>query len=217
MKSKKIAAETLTECDEEDDHAKSDEQLDVTKSISLVPSTENNGVLEKRQGEGIEIVIPPNIATVSSVCTLLVQIDGSDAGRLDFEGMTGAIGRFGANENCVTLDLKGYQYSGPILPGPTAIILSVAKDGASARIESVTDEFLVLEKSRDTMAQLDAVVEGDLDDGYQYYEEDVNKKSGKDSGGGMDGERKQGSSNKLVSSKKNTPKKRKSTNAKRKR
>jgi hypothetical protein len=74
------------------------------------------------------------------------------------------------------LDLKGYQYHGTIHPGPTALVMSVLKTG-QLRVDSVTDEFVTLEQTQDSMAKLNAVVKGDMDESYAVVEEDVNARS----------------------------------------
>jgi hypothetical protein len=42
------------------------------------------------------------------------------------------------------------------------------------RVEGITDEFARLVKTQDIMAKLDAVVEGEMDDGFQVRDENVN-------------------------------------------
>jgi hypothetical protein len=153
--------------------------------------------------KSMDVVVPTALLAESTggECSLLVQIDPQDATRLDFEGQTGAIGRFEAGDTAgelyflsiqpiavmnkvltsvlpvkVTLDLKGYQYHGTIHPGPTALVVSVGKTG-QLKVDSVTDEFVTLKQTQDVLAKLDAVVKGDMDEGYAVVEEDVNVKS----------------------------------------
>lgn len=76
----------------------------------------------------------------------------------------------------VTLDLKGYQYHGRIHPGPTALVMSVVKTG-QLKVDSITDEFVTLNQTQDVMAKLSAVIKGDMDDGYEVVEEDVNART----------------------------------------
>jgi len=76
----------------------------------------------------------------------------------------------------VTLDLKGYQYHGTLHPGPTALVVSVLKTG-QLKVDSMTDEFVTLKQTQDVMAKLNAVVKGDMDEGYDVLEEDVNARS----------------------------------------
>ena len=80
------------------------------------------------------------------------------------------------NPELVTLDLKGYQYHGEIHAGPTALVVSVQKSG-QLKVESITDEFVTLTKTQDVMAKLNAVVQGNMDEGYAVVEEDVNARS----------------------------------------
>jgi len=94
--------------------------------------------------------------------------------------------KFSHNPNgaTVVLDLKGYQYRGIIRPGPTAMIVAMNRDG-QLKVEAITDEFVTLDTNTktDVMAKLDAVVSGDMDDGYKVREENVNiteKKKGGD-------------------------------------
>lgn len=126
----------------------------------------------------MDILIPPALLSGSNSgeCSVLVQIEPDDATVLDFEGQTGAIGRFEADDEGVTLDLKGYQYSGAIHPGPTAMVVALGKSG-HLKVDSVTDEFVTLQKTSDVMAKLDAVVKGSMDEGYNVVDDDVNKRS----------------------------------------
>ncbi|KAG7358136.1 hypothetical protein IV203_014723 [Nitzschia inconspicua] len=106
-------------------------------------------------------------------CSVLIQVQPDDAKGLDFEGVSGAIGRFevGTANNSLVLDLKGCQYHASILPGPTAMIVGFAsKVGNSTgnatpqlRVDGITDEFATLVKTNDSMSKLDAKVQGDYD------------------------------------------------------
>ncbi len=108
-------------------------------------------------------------------CNILVQVDPDDAARLEYEGSSGAIGRFEAGPNGIVLDLKGHQYQASLLPGPTALLVGLNK-GSQLRIEGMTDEFASLVQTSDVMAKLDAIVTGaELDEGYNYVEENVNR------------------------------------------
>lgn len=128
----------------------------------------------------MDVVLPTALLESSSgnkgECSVLVQIDPQDATRLDFEGQTGAIGRFESDSSGVTLDLKGFQYHGTIHPGPTALVVSVLKSG-ELKVDGMTDEFVTLKQTQDIMAKLNAVVKGDMDEGYAIEEEDVNVRS----------------------------------------
>ena len=53
------------------------------------------------QQDSFDIIIPASFLTESTTgeCSVLIEIDHNDATLLDFEGASGAIGRFEANEN----------------------------------------------------------------------------------------------------------------------
>merc|ERR1712194_587892 len=97
-------------------------------------------------------LLPPLLGTVNGgECTLMVEVGADNASMLDYEGMTGAIGRFEANHHGVIVDLKGNQYHGSILPGPTALVVGLSK-GGQLKVEGITDEFATLAKAKDVMA-----------------------------------------------------------------
>jgi len=171
----------------EDDKKPSSKSINGSTNESIVPA----------ENEGVDIVIPHSLLNNGrqsrKECNMLVQVEPNDeeaSMHLDFIGQSGAIGRFEADENGVILDLKGYQYRGTIRPGPTAMVVSLTRDG-KLKVESVTDEFVTLDtKARtDVMAKLDAVVEGDMDDGYVVRDENVNdnKRGGDNSNKGKKG------------------------------
>ena len=132
--------------------------------------------------ESVDVVLPQSILSLGSSggsaptdCTVLVQINSKDAmSTLDFHGASGAIGRFEADDEGITMDFKGFQYQGIIHPGPTAMIASINAKSGQMKVESITDEFVTLEKTHDVMARLDAQVEGDLDEGYSTKGHDAN-------------------------------------------
>lgn len=74
----------------------------------------------------------------------------------------------------VIVDLKGNRYHGSILPGPTALVVNLVR-GGQLKVEGITDEFATLAKTSDAMKTLDAVVEGEFDDGFRVRDENVNK------------------------------------------
>jgi hypothetical protein len=89
----------------------------------------------------------------------------------------------------VLLDLKGTLFTGKLLPGPTALIVSVASDTAAAtgamaepflKVEGITDEFCSLTPTGDAMSRMNATVQKGMDGDYFHYdEEDVNRHSSK--------------------------------------
>ncbi|KAL7538383.1 hypothetical protein ACHAXR_008517 [Thalassiosira sp. AJA248-18] len=148
------------------------------------------------QNDGIDVIIPHSLlnkhqGSGKNECTMLVQVESNDdtSHHLDFHGQSGAIGRFEADDEGVILDLKGYQYRGTIRPGPTAMVVALTRDG-QLKVESIVDEFVTLDTNTktDVMAKLDAVVKGDMDESYQFTEENVNanKKKGNKGGDGKE-------------------------------
>lgn len=141
--------------------------------------------------DGIDIKIPMSLLMTgtsagSNECTVLVQVSPEDAPILDFHGAGGAVGRFEVDDDKVTMDLKGYQYQGGLQGGPTCIIAAMHPmiGDNMMKVESITDEFVTLQKTGDQLAQLDAVVEkGEIDDSFKVKDTNVNARDyNKDSG-----------------------------------
>ena len=100
---------------------------------------------------------------------LLCQVDDPE---LSFQGDSGAIGRLSVTTSSVDVDIKGRQYQGTLLPGPTVLLLNLAKPvGAQAgyqpvaRIEAITNEFCHLEFSKDLLGGMMGEYSGE--DGFQ--------------------------------------------------
>ena len=135
-------------------------------------------------GDSLDILVPTSLGNNAGECTVLVELQPDDAALLDFEGSTGAIGRFQVDSEGIVLDLKGSQYRGSLLPGPTVMMASLQYSAATGengkqqqqqlRLETIVDEFCPLDKTQDTMKILDGHVEGTMDASYQLQEEDVN-------------------------------------------
>ena len=150
------------------------------------------------------VVIPPHVMnpTASSSCTVLVQIEPEQQNKFDleFEGSSGAIGRFEANQDFVTLDLKGHQFYGILHPGPTAMILTLSKpkqstetkidgdqnrqqtseffsaDNGIAKVDAISDEFVALHQIQDSFSKLHDIVDmGDMDSSFMFRDVDVNQ------------------------------------------
>eukprot|EP01083_Nonionella_stella_P318563 1165137_1 len=78
------------------------------------------------------------------------------------------------------MDLKGFQYQGNLEAGPTCLMGSMhpLMGERMIKIESITDEFVQLQKTGDHMAQLDAVVEkGEMDDSFRIKDNNVNSRA----------------------------------------
>ena len=115
---------------------------------------------------------------------LLCQVDDPE---LSFQGDSGAIGRLSVTTTNVDVDIKGRQYQGTLLPGPTVLLLNLAKPvGVQAgyrpvaRIEAITNEFCHLEFSKDLLGGMMGEYSGE--DGFQM-DSDV-EDDGRGQGGG---------------------------------
>lgn len=106
---------------------------------------------------------------------------------LHFAGDSGAVGRIFCDTSSLRLDLKGRQYTGQLLAGPTMMILNFAppvgqsssagKDSQlCARAEFVTNEFCHLEFEKDLHGTMQGVYTGD-EVGDRNFGEDDNSDS----------------------------------------
>jgi len=137
------------------------------------------------QIDSVDLKIPLSLlmsgtSSGSNECTVLVQVNPEDASTLDFHGAGGAVGRFEVNENAVIMDLKGFQYQGKLEAGPTCLMGSMhpLMGERMIKVESITDEYVQLQKTGDHMAQLDAVVEkGEMDDSFRIKDNNVNSRA----------------------------------------
>ena len=216
----KNSKDLIIEVDDDDD----DDDNDL---LALEEVTSRGGSVTKRgkkpaatsdsspaENDSFDIILPPLLGSgTNGECNVMIQVDPEDAALLDYEGISGAIGRFEADDHggksmdeslrhnslkfskfslgvikwkfqinwIVVLDLKGCQYQGSILPGPTALVVGLSK-GGQLRVEGVTNEFATFVKTQDIMAKLDAVVEGEMDDGFTVQDENVNKAKANEGG-----------------------------------
>ena len=173
---------------------------DSRKNVAIkIESDDDNGVKtstrqkkkEMADLDSFDIVLPSSIlkgggGSSDNQCTVLVEVSGSkDAIALgEFGGSVGAIGRFESDSKGITLDLKGNQYRGSLLPGPTFLVVGfpqsfgIKKRESSAgvngeqvqeedeieeaagklRVEGIADEYATLVQIDDHMKRLDAVV-----------------------------------------------------------
>lgn len=128
--------------------------------------------VEKKRLSTVPLVIGPN-AGKEGKASLLIEVDASSGG---YGGDTGAIGRLNfqsSSEDTFTVDLRGREHDAKIVPCRAMVVVSVGHD--EAKIESVVSEYVQLSNSRDALAAFrgDAVVAGEYDDTYRYYEGDV--------------------------------------------
>ena len=144
--------------------------------------------------DSFDLVLPSSIVnggggSSDNQCTLLVEVtDAKDSIALgEFGGSIGAIGRFESDPKGITLDLKGNQYRGSLLPGPTCLVVGFpqsfgikrkdASTGATEqpfqdeeeagklKVEGIVDEYTTLVQIDDHLKKLDAVVTGNNDKG----------------------------------------------------
>ena len=99
------------------------------------------------------------------------------------------------------------------------MIVAMNRDG-QLKVEAITDEFVTLDTNTktDVMAKFDAVVSGDMDDGYKVREENVNiteKKKGGDKDDGNKKGKKRANASKTSSSAPKPKKRKVSTSKKR--
>jgi len=150
----------------------------ITKKKRLTTSPER----KTKKSQSYDVILPASLLALRpGTNSLLVQMDPQEQKKIDleFEGSSGAVGRFEASPNSITLDLKGHQYSGTLHPGPTAMIINLTNkgwDGNSndkkndafvARIESITNEFVALQQTQDVLSKLDGIVDqGTMDESY---------------------------------------------------
>lgn len=156
----------------------------IPKSTSNMKQTgtKDSNISNGGEDQDIEFVIPISLLMAGTVsggneCTVVVCPEED----LDFHGSGGAIGRFEVNQDSsLTMDLKGFQYTGHLIPGPTAVVCAMHPSIGEnkIKIESITDEYMVLVQTGDAMAQLNAVVEkGEMEESFQFHEENVNSKT----------------------------------------
>ena len=141
--------------------------------------------------DSFDVLLPSSILNGGGVssdnqCTLLVEVsDSKDAIALgEFGGSIGAIGRFESDPKGITLDLKGNQYRGSLLPGPTCLVVGFPQsfgakrkdstteangqpileeedgkeESGKLRVEGILDEYATLVQIDDHMKKLDAIV-----------------------------------------------------------
>ena len=128
-----------------------------------------------------------------SVWTKKVLVCQSDDTKLNFAGDSGAIGRITASneDHSLQLDLKGRQYNGKIMSGPTIMLLNLAPPVGQAnykevaRADVLTNEFCHLEFTRDVLGGIMGEYTGGLSRYDDKFEDEVldMSTSTKDQGG----------------------------------
>ena len=168
--------------DEEEDPSTSLSHVQKGSSQSLpgdeVP-TSSQAATSRREsllptgGNRVRVLVKASATSGAGRNLLLCQLDDPE---LSFQGDSGAIGRLSVTNSSLEIDLKGRQYQGTLLPGPTVLLLNLTKPvGAQAnykpvaRIEAITNEFCHLEFSRDLLGGLMGAYSGE--EGFQIESE----------------------------------------------
>ena len=172
--------------------SKENKSISIGKKNAAVKVENDGDTSEKKKKtktiDSFDLVLPSSIlngggGSSDNQCTLLVEVsDPKDAIALgEFGGSIGAIGRFESDPNGITLDLKGNQYRGSLLPGPTCLVVGFPqsfgarkkdsttggellpqddgdKEARTLRVEGLVDEYATLVQIDDHMKKLDAIV-----------------------------------------------------------
>ena len=159
--------------------SKSTANKEIDGSVAIVKSESKQSGNGNDNIDSFDVLLPSTLFGNDATCSVMIQVDHDDAKLLDYDGVSGAIGRFESTDNGIVLDLKGCQYQGSLLPGPTALVVGFSSafqrtNHSTLRVEAITDEFATLVKTNDSMAKLDAVVQGHMDDSFQIRDENVN-------------------------------------------
>ncbi len=103
----------------------------------------------------------------------------TDDAKLSFAGDSGAVGRFTCDRNNLQIDLKGRQYDGILVPGPTVLFLNLAppvglkiQHKEVARAEIVTNEFCHLSFSKDILGSMMGEYSGGLSRNAEYSDDE---------------------------------------------
>jgi hypothetical protein len=146
------------------DRGVEDSQQQASASPSKSPRKSRAASPEKAAAPRVTPVTIKKEATSKKI--MLCQVNDA---KLSFSGDSGAVGRLTVDSEALKIDLKGRQYDGVIKAGPTVMLLNLAppvavskvdKDGnknagvVPARAEMITNEFVELTFTRDTLSGL---------------------------------------------------------------
>jgi outer membrane biosynthesis protein TonB len=177
-------------------------------AAAVLPSSSLSSSLLGGGAHRMPLVLKAGATSGTARSLLLCQVDDPE---LSFQGDSGAIGRLSVTTSSVDVDIKGRQYQGTLLPGPTVLLLNLAKPvGAQAgyqpvaRIEAITNEFCHLEFSKDLLGGMMGEYSGE--DGFQMDSdvEDDGRFDSKEAGKKRAASTKRASSNPPAKKKKKT-------------
>jgi len=180
--------------EEEDEHPSTHEQQGSSQSLAADEAPASSQAATSRResllpgGNRVPVMVKASATSGAGRNLLLCQLDDPE---LSFQGDSGAVGRLSVTSSSLEIDLKGRQYQGTLLPGPTVLLLNLTKPvGAQAnykpvaRVEAITNEFCHLEFSRDLLGGLMGEYSGE--EGFQIESDGEAEAagSGKKRGGG---------------------------------
>ena len=180
--------------DDEDEHPSTHEQQGSSQSLAADEAPASSQAATSRResllpgGNRVPVMVKASATSGAGRNLLLCQLDDPE---LSFQGDSGAVGRLSVTSSSLEIDLKGRQYQGTLLPGPTVLLLNLTKPvGAQAnykpvaRVEAITNEFCHLEFSRDLLGGLMGEYSGE--EGFQIESDGEAEAagSGKKRGGG---------------------------------
>jgi hypothetical protein len=124
------------------------------------PASEKSPSLTRIPSSKVEMPNRVPVIAKGNVWTKKVLLCQSDDKLLNFDGDSGAIGRITSNEDSLHFDLKGRQYEGKIVGGPTVMLLNLAPPVGQqnykevARAEVLTSEFCHLHFAKDVLGSI---------------------------------------------------------------
>ena len=117
-------------------------------SEATTTTSEDDGA--SSEPRGLRLVVPPKLPRGQST---IIQLDDST---IDFQNDTGVIGRVSAQKRCLTMDLKGHQFTAHLRPCSTLLVVGVS--GNEAKVETIMDEFCELSGRRNVVKQMSGVL-----------------------------------------------------------
>eukprot|EP00002_Diphylleia_rotans_P032672 TRINITY_DN6879_c0_g1_i2.p1 TRINITY_DN6879_c0_g1~~TRINITY_DN6879_c0_g1_i2.p1 ORF type:complete len:187 (+),score=64.01 TRINITY_DN6879_c0_g1_i2:62-622(+) len=122
----------------------------------------------------VSLVVPANVDRK----TALLECAQQD---LDIEGDIGTVGRVRKEGSALTIDLKGYIFSGTVCPSNSFLVINVV--GNEARVESIINDFIQTELTGNIF-DAEAVEEGNIDE-FDVKEEPGDEEENEDGENGV--------------------------------
>lgn len=133
---------------------------------SVANTVASETILDTSSMVGTDPIVPISSSSVPIIVkkdawrknVLLCQLDDP---KLNLRGDSGAVGRINADKDSLVIDLKGRQYQGLLMSGPTVMLLNLAPPVGQkapvkevARAEVVTNEFCHLHFTKDVLGSM---------------------------------------------------------------